>query len=403
MKIVASDTAPLWQYLLVSIAFSYKMFACTFFGFDRGGYIILLVEILTCLYLYNTDILFKKIVLYKVNLFFLLIITYYAISSALHEVPVMDNFTSYFREQFKCYFLLVMCCYLFLKDSKKTVYYALAGYLLFLFLSVRGGTMIQVQSDGGERLNGIGAHSTQLGQMAGFALILIVYMRYFLKASLLQVVLFSLIPIYAIIAAGSRNGLMGMFIAIGLFLLTPYMANMKFSIKNIVMIAITIGISYLVIVFFLENTYVGVRMLNTEEQAQMQDKSMMTGTWLDYLGDRGFYYYLGFYNFIEHPFFGIGYHNFQYYNRIPWPAHSEYVVHVAEGGILGAYLFFSFIGNIFKRLLSNYHNQKTQSSFVLFVGFCVFLLMCVTTFTYNQIQFYPFIGFCVASYIARDC
>ncbi len=391
-----------YLYWLVPIAFSYMTLAGTFLGFDRAGYLILLIEILTCLYLYNSDELFRAVVSYKVNVLFLLIVIYYAISSALHDVPVVDNFTAYFREQFKCYFLLVMCCYLFLKNPSKTVCFTIAGYLIFLFLSVRGGQIEISEYDEGERLNGLGAHSTQLGQMAGFALILIVYMRYFMKISWGYMFFFSMIPIYAILIAGSRNGLLGLLMSIGILILTPYVCKFKLNVKNIVFSVAIILVSYVAVNYLLDNTYVGERLLNTEEQAQMQDESYRTGTWLDLLGDRGLYYYLGYHNFIDHPFLGIGYHNFRYYNHIPWPAHSEYVVHVAEGGILGGYLFFSFIGIIFKKLFSIYRKQKTTTSFVLFVGFCVFLMMCVTTFTYNQIQFYPFIGICVASFIAND-
>jgi len=167
---------------------------------------------------------------------------------------------------------------------------------------------------------------------------LLVIKYYIKKYPLHFLVAASLLTAYLIMRLGCRTAFIEMFMiafALGLIALK----RTKFKLVYVVA-AITVAVLFLAnLDTFFESTMMGQRMSETNEQIELN-----SGTILDYFGDRGPFYYFGFMEFLNSPIWGIGLKNFganNVYNE--FSCHSEYMVNLAETGIVGAVLFLTFI------------------------------------------------------------
>ena len=95
---------------------------------------------------------------------------------------------------------------------------------------------------------------------------------------------------------------------------------------------------------------------------------------------------MGWKIFIEHPWFGVGLSNFQIETGYPLPIHSEYIVQLCEGGIVGSILFIMFYLNILKCIISvKTSNKDNLGIYLLFLS--LFLTVCFINLTAWTYQF----------------
>lgn len=386
-------------YLLYIIFMSADPFSA-YSGIDKGHRIVFLIEILTLVFLYNSNKSFKKVFCYDLNIVWFILIFYHWINCMIQNVPCENGYYLIFYPIFSSFIILVLSCYLYLQNPYKASIVFSIGFLSYVFLGVMSGNYIE-DSSGNVRLTG-SIHMNQLGQAAGFSLfMLLILKQYIRKSSLMKMLLLSTLPLYGIIHSGSRNALIILLIVVFAMLLTRVLSY-RISVKFVVYLLMLGIVAYFSIDFLVEHTTAGQRLLETTEQAEMQDIMYHTGTFFDLLGDRGWYYYVGFLNFIDNPILGIGMWNFKYYNNASFPLHTEYMVHITEGGIIAASLYFYFIYRIAKGLIRINIRQRTELGVILGLWFVSYLIVCFTARAFFYYQFYVIMGIAIAVIMKYD-
>jgi len=99
---------------------------------------------------------------------------------------------------------------------------------------------------------------------------------------------------------------------------------------------------------------------------------------LNKFGDRGLYYYFGWKVFEDNPVTGIGLNNYKSYMDEEYSLHTEYMIQLAELGIIGFTLFLSFYFSIIKNLLGLRKIRTKRKSIEINLAFIIILLIMIT-------------------------
>jgi hypothetical protein len=213
------------------------------------------------------------------------------------------------------------------------------------------------------------------------SLIFIRYVR--LEINLIQLVVLSALPISFIILLGSRMGFTAVSILIMGLILLSKKPNKTFSSTKILILTPFI---ILILNLILFNTVLGERLLNTSNQNKTLTSNPAEGTVFENFGDRGVYYILGWKAFLEKPVFGIGLKNFtQYWSSV---LHVEYMIQLAELGIVGFLIYFKFLMKIFNELRRKkiiYKASDKKVNIYLFFVFGALIFAGSVLFLYNSI------------------
>lgn len=270
--------------------------------------------------------------------------------------------------------LLTCVPFLYYQNRIKIIYIILFAFLYNLIATYLTGTTDESE----ERLTGI-YYTTQLGQMAGLACCLISLLIYLQK----KMWLYSLyiIPIGIMMLSGSRNGLLVVCFAL-VMLLVAYISKGNVVKMLFFIVLAFVGYNYL------QTTEIYDRLMNVSSEYSI----LQTGTvWDKILGDRIYYYVIGFQNFLDNPIYGIGLLNFQEYNNYKYPLHTESMTHLAEGGLIGITLYILFLRSYIRQFVRfcSFRNILFNQMLVLFI--CIFVVG-ITARIYHYEFFFAMYG-----------
>lgn len=378
-----------WLYYFYVLQFIHGPLS-SIINFDRGGRLILTINIIVFIFLLFKDK--KSSFILKttpVRVFFILI-SYHFINAYFQEVPIDYDWYGFYGILFIPFSILFYSVFLFLIDEKKFVITGIISYILYWLLAYQ---TVNIDTST-MRLEG-SIHPNQFAQCVGFGLLFLTYIkvRYDLSA---KTILFVSIPaLYLIIQCGSRNGLVLFAFYLCALIGTVILKKGYVSFRTFISGVVLVIISFLIIKNIIETTSLGERILSVNESFEESNNEYLTGTVFDsILGERVVYYVLGFENFIDNPLFGIGVWNFSNYNDFPFPLHSEYMIHLAEGGIIGSMLYISFIYSVGKTVIYRFVKEKNALYFTLSLSFIIYLLIGLTARELFYVQFYPVLGLC---------
>lgn len=144
---------------------------------------------------------------------------------------------------------------------------------------------------------------------------------------------------------------------------------------------LTVILCVLTTYFISYYTYIGERFSLLEEEEFVQNN-----LFLQLMGDRGIQYIQSWDMFISHPINGIGLFGYSVHNThfIGLPLHSEYMVQLAECGMIGALLKLVALICLFKQF---FHFRKFNSSpcnIILLGGIFAILFIGFTAWTYDM-------------------
>lgn len=320
--------------------------------FDGHGYAMLMVTILFIVKYYQK----ANLKLYIFNpsvIFWGILMGYQYINAVVKDSPYLQE-QSIASASLISLTLMILVSYLYNADRNalykcliiSTIYYLLIAYIF-------GDTE---KYDG--RLSGF-IYTTQLGQLSGVTCIIIsMYIFYKQKINLFFLYLF---PIFIMLLAGARNGFMMVVFAM-ICLAVPYIHKNRKTLFTILILIV-------VLFYIIQESNVLERLWTVNE-----DVEFTTGTiWDSILGDRILYYVMGYQNFVDNPFTGIGLLNFMDYNYYKYPIHSEIMTHIAEGGTIGLILYLCFkfwYIKKFKHLLTKETSVLNQC-FIAFISLAV--------------------------------
>ena len=306
------------------------------------------------------------------------------------DLPILSFFTLISTP----FFLMVIINYCAIKNFERTInvlifgmYFSLAIALIFSFR-----TVFYDREVGDINSNTIGISS--------IVLVMLLYLKFYNKKfSTVAFLLFSLIPVIIILTTETRTAFGGLI----LLIIAHFLIHRSKGIINNILkyvVSLTFLLILLNIIFY--NTSLGERILSTTEQAE-EAKDLETGIpVLDKFGDRGIFYYLGWQLFMKNPILGVGLNNYIIYTDQGQEQHSEYMIQLAELGIIGFLIFISFYISIFKNLLNIKKIIVTQKNIEIYSAYIVIILMMITvTRMYNAWNLFPIVGI-VTGYITKE-
>lgn len=187
-------------------------------------------------------------------------------------------------------------------------------------------------------------------------------------------------------------------------LLLVFWTMSQLKLKNIwswILVAVIIAVGIVGYNYLMENTFMGQRMEALEKQ-QEQILPVNAPGFLHLLGDRAPHYYFGWLTFLSHPLFGVGTGQANVNGAVY--IHSEYIAQLADNGIFGFVLFFSFYFWIIKNVLKKQKKDKTIGRCML--GGLVAMLFLFTTawgweFPHYFICLGVLVGYCQNGYCVQ--
>lgn len=264
------------------------------------------------------------------------------------------------------------------KNFDKTVKWMAYALTIYSILCLRNSAM-----DDQGRLNAeINANEIALSAAIGYGLYMLLYIRQAIDKKLM---VFAIILAFLIVLTGSRMGLAM------IALMSLGMSALKFDLKNVTnffgALALTV-ILVAVSIYIMDNTLIGERMMGTT--TDHEELIYETGTILDYYGDRGLQYYFSWPVFLEHPIFGIGFHQWQVYSLSGHVCHSEYMVQYVECGLVALFLYIAFWYQMMRNL--NYYRKITREREKKTI---LFLIIILVTIIYSNSVLWSYNMICV--------
>lgn len=321
-------------------------------------------------------------------LFIWLILTLYHWGNGMaHKVPEVDYLD--LLHGLRIYSAICIFTYFMVLDFRRTLKALIKISFLWIIIAITCTDMNNELS----RLTGR-VNATQLGQ---FTAVLSVYLTYYVfinALSIFKLLFYYIFPTVIIILAQCRNAIGMMAIQfVGYY--TAFLNRTKLSAKKIASV-VMIGLSLFLLVNFVKNeTGLGDRFLNSDDvkTSQLKNGILTNSVWDDILGERLVYYVLGWQLFTEEPVTGIGMWNYKYKVGGEYPLHSEYMVHLCEGGLIGFTLWISFIFSVLMTVRKSSASQRNK--IMLYSSLCVFLFCGIYARLFFYEFFYPLIGMCL--------
>jgi len=344
-------------------------------GVGRKSFTSLLYIAVFLYYLPNRD--FRKIALSSPMLVWIVLAVYHTTNAIIRHVPNFDLPDVLVR--MKIYCSIVIFAYLLTKNFKGTlkyIFYALATWLTI------GLFYAGYHSD--ERLAGEGLIAVQFGKSAAVMGICGIYLTIFNYKQLIWVILRLLYPMLFILLSQTRQAL-GMVTIQFIGYYFAFIMQLKINFRSIVLLAIGIFFAYNGYTYLMDETGLGTRIQDDIEEVDISHERELysTGTSFDYIaGERIYYYVVGAEIFKEHPLTGIGLDNFKPYTGGDFPMHVEWMVHLAEGGIIAFVLYVTFLVLLFITILRS--NGIMPMKVMRYFTLCVLLFSASFASSYEQ-------------------
>ena len=202
-----------------------------------------------------------------------------------------------------------------------------------------------------------------------------------------------LIPFLTVLMTASR---MGFAIVVLITILAIIHRNKEKSSRVKLLNIVACHLVCVIFSLILENSEVGARYESTLSTTE-EHEDLQTGTVLDYLGDRGFQYYISWDLFRDNIVTGIGFMSWAQYNPTGHVCHSEYLFQYLENGLVGIILYVTFLILIYRRLKQRSNDNGDKS--ILLALYISILFANIVLWTYSS--FAVFAVFAILSYIPR--
>lgn len=199
----------------------------------------------------------------------------------------------------------------------------------------------------------------------------------------------TVVAVFFVVVSATRKAFGGM--AIVLFF--TYLSKVqKLSFKTIY-ITLLIGLLLYVLSDLFQSSDLWIRFSNANKESATSDYK--DNLFLSLMDDRAIMYVTGWDIFCNNLWFGIGLRNYLNSGFYAYTLHTEYMVQMAECGIIGSTLFLWFYLKMAKGLVRGVKLHSSEA-LVYFGGYMTIVFMSFTAWTYNQPIFWICIGFILA-------
>ena len=294
-------------------------------------------------------------------------------------------------EFFSPFLVMLIVCLEFYYNHKKLLHTLLAVFCVYglftLFLSDIFGGFTGEQNLG------------SLGNMGPLNTMFIVFYsgllfanKWIKRRSLIYYIFFAC---SVILLMATRKAFGASLIMIIFTIISQYNLSMKNFGK---LIAFSLIIIYS-INLVLDNTTMGKRISTIQETGKKFNTTNQEV--LNLLGDRAFFYIEGWSIFLKRPITGIGINNFTKETGTNYRIHSEYIVQLTEGGIIGSTIFLFFYLWISRNLYKSLKESKKSIILVLIGGFFAIIFVNGTAWTYAFPHYFACFGI-IIGYLKND-
>lgn len=312
-------------------------------------------------------------------------------SSEEYEINIITIITKYFVIPF-CSMAIIS--YEGYKDIKKTTMLLVCSFMLFIIL----GVFLQERGTGeGSSWEARGmmqlGNTLPLNSLVLFFVSIFAYANSYIKKK--YFIIISFLVVLSILLVATRKAFAGVLI-IGFFYLFSQIdyRNPKTFVKFI-------GALIIVYIFYsliMKYTLIGARIdEGVEQQTEIYVRGYNTDSWFfELVGDRTAQYIMAWEIFLEHPLTGIGLFNFKSYTDFVVPLHTEYMVELAECGLVGFTLYALFYWGLIKRIFTCWKFGNEQLAIVMFGGVFAILFISLTTWIYPFQRNFIMLGIIIA-------
>lgn len=178
------------------------------------------------------------------------------------------------------------------------------------------------------------------------------------------------------------------------------LSQIKMSPKNLIVALLAFALLYWGMDYIMDNTLLGERLISVNEIGENYNTTDLK--WLSFLGDRAVMYIEGWALFTKKPLFGIGLNNYQYATGSALRLHTEYMVQLAENGLIGALLFVSMYVNIIKKEFKMMKSSWRQVSMISLGGVIAVLFIGLTAWLFQFNQYFVCLGMGLSYYFSKE-
>lgn len=330
--------------------------------------------------------LFRKLSTSFPLMIWLLLTLFHCINALVKHVPEVNVLD--ILHGLKIYSCICIFYFWGTVDFKSTIKILVSCFICYLCLS------FVVCDFRGNELEGrmTGAiYATALGQAAAISCFYIVFHCVVNKFTLYKSFKYFILPFIVVILTQSRNamGMMGIAM-IAYFLSYMSLGNYKKRIMHILIIgSIAFIVSYNIYIQSDFSHRIAEIAYHSSTNTLILDYE--TGTFFDkIIGDRLVYYVLGYQLFLNSPITGIGMWNYKYVIGGDFPLHSEYMVHLCEGGLVAVTLWVLFWIYIIRG--SYKYVIRREYRIIVFFAIAQLLFCALYGRLFFSEFFYPIIG-----------
>lgn len=349
-----------------------------FIQFDGKGRILFVLTFL--LFFANLfDRSFRKVAFEKPAIFWLIWCIYTVINSLVKGYHSEGLPHSFFLILYIVLPYVLMCIAAKEYTSNKIVF--LTNMLvLFSIYALIGSIFIPigyVQAQSGNGFEGTLGNSLGLTSLFIILFASLLYSNNKLKKGWLY--LFVIATLVLLVIAATRKAL-GAGLILVVFLIIAYFKN---NLKSFVSLIAIVILFWGAAIYVKNNTYIGQRFATAGEISEKYNPNH--NFFLSFVGDRVIFYINGWKLFKEHPVTGIGINNYKSVTGSSLPIHSEYVVQLAECGLLGFTLFLLFYISLLRKIINKLKvcDEAKKEGIILLGAFSAIVFLDLTTWTYS--------------------
>lgn len=369
----------IFNYIYIFVIIIWSPFSLYILKFDTVGRSIAILSLLV--FMVNAfSIKFRKISFGRYTVFWLLWYFYTIINSIF--------FKGYNEATYDCKFWVfalnwtlapytILCIVIFESKNNKSMLLnvIILAFSFFFLLSILNG----IDFNFGER--NLNAQGNSL-PVALCIFVFVLYLKLSYNDNIKHLVyLYIAFIVFIIALSGTRKAFMAAIIISFFYYLSTFS---RFSIKTILRIII---VGLMVILLFgsiLDSSFIGERFSEARTVGELENETDYV--FLSFLGDRTYMYIEGMDMFLKNPITGVGIGNYMTYSLGSMMMHSELMVQLTEGGVLGTGLFFIFYFRILKSIIKSIIMRTVnRKKIILALGcFCACLFMCITASVYDN-------------------